>query len=56
MSDEAENELILDQKEDILSLVSHIFHQGSEDTVTEQLAKKIYTNIYLKAKKNDFQI
>ena len=26
MSDEAENELILDQKEDILRLVSHIFH------------------------------
>ena len=40
MSDETENELIL----------------GAEDTVTEQLAKKIYTNIYLKAKKNDFQI
>ena len=51
MSDEAENELILDQKEDILRLVSHICHQGSEDVVTEQLAKKIYTNIYLKAKK-----
>ena len=44
MSDEAENELILDQKEDILRLVSHIFHLGPEDIRVEQLANRIYSN------------